>query len=61
MYGDEKIFEAFVQQDGCMLCGSQRCDGSFEWAQGCRRYRDFVATYENAETDKPKAEDTVSV
>ena len=29
------------------MCGSQRCDGTHEWIEGCQLYREFKETVEN--------------
>ena len=42
MYWDKELLKVFIQNGGCQFCGSQRCDGSIEWAQGCRDFRAFV-------------------
>ncbi|MBR5621432.1 hypothetical protein IKW75_03070 [Candidatus Saccharibacteria bacterium] len=54
MYGNEQILKKFIEQGGCILCGSQRCDASLEHAQECEKYQEF------AELNKPK-EGTTSV
>lgn len=32
----------FIQQN-CMRCGSQRCDFSLEWREGCPKWHVFEA------------------
>ena len=32
-------------------CGSQRCDGSEEWLDGCKMFQDFKRSYNSNMTD----------
>ena len=40
----EEQFENFILQDGCTLCGSQRCLGDLKSAKNCRRFLDWLKT-----------------
>ena len=42
IYVDEVIKDLFLKEVCQQIpCGSQRCDRSDEWLEGCRRYKDF--------------------
>ncbi|MCM1324387.1 MAG: hypothetical protein NC218_09510 [Acetobacter sp.] len=34
--------EEFTKSKDCMLCGSQRCDRSLEWLEGCPKWKKFL-------------------
>lgn len=60
MCGNEETLKEFVEKGGCTLCGSQRCDGTLEWAQGCEKYQEFLKTGVIKDESKEK-EDKTSV
>jgi len=37
-----QVLKEFKQQGNCELCGSQLCDGTLEFAQGCQKFKEFV-------------------
>ena len=42
IYTDEAIKDLFLKAVCQEIpCGSQRCDRSDEWLEGCKRYKDF--------------------
>lgn len=45
----EEMIETVFLRGVCKnyMCGSQRCDGSHEWIEGCQLYREFKETVEN--------------
>ena len=49
----EKIYEEFLKSDICDLCGTQRCDRSLEWIEGCPKWHEFVKEHQ----DKSKNND----
>ena len=45
----EQELQAF-QKEHCILCGSQRCDGSFDFASGCKELANYLHDkYKNEE------------
>ena len=37
----EELMKEFMKTKECQLCGSQRCDCSEEWMDGCPEFRKF--------------------
>lgn len=37
-----KVLNEFKEQGNCELCGSQLCDGTLEFAQGCPKFIEFI-------------------
>ena len=50
----EKIisYNEFIKTDACRMCGSQRCDGSAEWIEGCRKYQTFISQNQDVDKDQ---------
>jgi hypothetical protein len=42
----EEQLKEFIEHDGCAFCGSQRCFGDLESAQGCKRVLNWIETGE---------------
>ena len=39
---EEYLTNKFFQTDECALCGSQRCDRTKEWVQGCKKWDEYL-------------------
>ncbi len=37
----EKLREKFLASDACLMCGTQRCERTEEWMEGCPKWLDF--------------------
>lgn len=42
----EELRKIFIKTEDCQFCGSQRCDCSEEWMEGCRAFKEFCKKYE---------------
>lgn len=40
-----QLQEKFLTSDYCERCGSQRCDGTLEWLEGCPHWKQFIKNY----------------
>ena len=50
---NEKLLKDFFVSNFCgdIICGSQRCDCSEEWVEGCRKYQELKKTVEDKFTE----------
>lgn len=44
----ERYYEEFLKSKLCDNCGSQRCDKSIDWAEGCDKCKAFIDMYHKA-------------
>lgn len=42
----EELIKKFIKSEDCQYCGSQRCDCSEEWLEGCPKFKEFMKKYE---------------
>lgn len=42
----EELRKIFIKTEDCQFCGSQRCDCSEEWMEGCKAFKEFCKKYE---------------
>ena len=42
----EELIKKFIKSEDCQCCGSQRCDCSEEWLEGCPKFKEFMKKYE---------------
>lgn len=41
----DELFEKFFQTEVCKMCGTQRCERTPEWAEGCPKWKAFLTLY----------------
>lgn len=42
----KELIKEFIETKTCQLCGTQRCDASEEWIEGCQEFKNFVKNVE---------------
>lgn len=42
---------AYILINKCPKCGSQRCDSSYEWMEGCQSYKKLLASLKKEEDE----------
>lgn len=47
----ERLYLEFLESDICNNCGSQRCDQSIEWVDGCPKWKEFLNQHTKEKVD----------
>ena len=43
----EELIKKFIETGACVCCGTQRCDGSEVWIEGCQEFKKFLKALED--------------
>ena len=41
----DKLYQEFLDTKVCIGCGSQRCEQTPEWIEGCSKWKEFLSKH----------------